>query len=82
VQETEHKRALAAENGGQPFVPVKHRTGFMGIFGKLVASKQYYHECIRRCEKEIDDERQYVFKDGYARSYFVVFETQVRISDL
>jgi hypothetical protein len=77
MQETEHQRQLAAENGGKPFVPVTHRTGFLGLFGKLEPSREYYRNCIRLCEEDIDYERQHVFKDAYARSYFVVFETQV-----
>lgn len=77
VQETEHQRAQAAEKGGKPFVPVTHRTGFLGLFGREEPSRAYYSQCIRECEEDIDFERQFVFKHGYARSYFVVFETQV-----
>lgn len=77
VQEAESRLTQAAEKGGKPFVPVTHRVGFLGIFGKEVPSAEHYKQCIRECEEDIDFERQFVFKHGYARSYFVVFETQV-----
>ena len=78
LQETEQQRKKAAENGGKPFVPVTHRTGLLGLCGKEEPSKTYYLKRIQECEEDIDFERQFVFKHGYARSYFVVFETQVR----
>lgn len=80
MQETELQRDKAAQNGGKPFVPVTHRTGFLGLFGKEEPSRAYYLQRIHECEEDIDFERQFVFKHGYARSYFVVFETQVRLS--
>ena len=78
MQEAEAQRAKAAALGGKPFKHVTHRTGFMGLWGKVERSRSFYQQRIDECETDIDFERQFVFKHGYARSYFVVFETQVR----
>lgn len=76
VQEMEGKNKRSAQ--GSLADPVKHRTGCCGLFGKQVVSREWLQERIHECEQAIDRERQKVFQHGVARSYFVLFETQVR----
>ena len=66
-----------ARKGGKAFEPVHRRTGFLGLCGSRVAAREWLQERIRECEEAIDRERHEVFEHGIARSYFVLFETQV-----
>jgi hypothetical protein len=79
MQAMESYNRRMANARGRTFKPVTHRTGFCGLFGKKELSKQWLQERISETEKAIDQERQEVFQNGVARSYFVLFETQVCI---
>lgn len=65
-------------NGGRQFQPVQRRTGFLGMCGEKVVAREWLQARIHECEEAIDRERHEVFEHGIARSYFVLFETQVQ----
>ena len=77
MQEMEVHNERMALRTGRPARPVHHRIGCCGLLGKRVVSREWLEARIVECEEAIDRERQHVFQHGVARSYFVLFETQV-----
>ena len=78
----QHREALArkeAENGGKPFEPVMLRIGGrFGCGGKVKNAREHFEHEIKLCEGEIDTQREKVYNEDVAQSFFVIFNSQVR----